>query len=78
MKKDVIITKMRCKTAGEEVYPLRQNLILNLPYYIDSLSGTVVSALSGQGQAYLSCARKPGFLFFSEKDQTTLLACLLA
>ena len=54
-----------------------QSITLDLLYYIDSLHGSVVPALSGKGQAYLSCARKPGFLFFSEKDQTTLLACLL-
>ena len=29
-------------------------------------------------QAYFSFARMPGFLFFSEKDRTHLLACLLA
>ena len=78
LKNAMIIAKKRRKTAGEVVYPLSQNLILNLLYYIDSLlHGSVVPALSGKGQAYLSCARKPGFLFFSEKDRTTLLACLL-
>ena len=71
LKNALIITKKRRKTAGEVVYPLSQNLILNLVYYIDSLNGSVVPALSGKGQAYLSCARKPGFLFFSEKDRTT-------
>ena len=43
-------------------------------YYSCSIVFTV---LEESGQAYFSCARIPGFLFFSERDQTYSLACLL-
>ena len=43
-------------------------------YYSRSIVFTV---LEESGQAYFSCARMPGFLFFFERDRTYLLACLL-
>ena len=37
----------------------------------------VFKILAESGQAYLSCARMPGFLFLNRTERTCLLACLL-